>query len=78
MRAFALVLAALFALAVPAAAQPTREGTELDRIAPDYVMLALRIGEHEPGYIDAYYGPPDFQARARIGSYTLSGFSSGR
>ena len=73
MRAFALALALMLAFAAvrPAAAQPTNEGAKLDRIAPDYVLLALRIGEHEPGYIDAYYGPPEYQARARKDKGTI-------
>jgi hypothetical protein len=37
----------------------------LDAIARDYVLLSLTIGEKEAGYIDAYYGPPELQARAR-------------
>ena len=30
----------------------------LDAVARDYVALTLEIGEREPGYVDAYYGPP--------------------
>ncbi|MEO9599856.1 hypothetical protein [Parasphingorhabdus sp.] len=29
----------------------------LDKIASDYVQLTLALGEKEPGYVDAYYGP---------------------
>jgi hypothetical protein len=29
-------------------------------IAQDYVQLALAIGQHIPGYVDAYYGPPEW------------------
>ncbi len=29
----------------------------LDQVAERYVKLILAIGEHEPGYVDAYYGP---------------------
>ena len=36
----------------------------LDAVARDYVLLSLTIGEKEEGYIDAYYGPPELQARA--------------
>ena len=42
---------------------PCRHG--LDAIARDYVLLSLTIGEKEEGYIDAYYGPPELQARAK-------------
>ena len=45
--------------------QPARSQDSLDAIARDYVLLSLTIGEKEEGYIDAYYGPPEFQARAK-------------
>lgn len=40
-------------------------GESLDSIARDYVKLQLAIGEKEEGYIDAYYGPPQWQAEAK-------------
>ncbi|MGB5725308.1 MAG: hypothetical protein WBM39_12940, partial [Parasphingorhabdus sp.] len=30
---------------------------DLRSIASDYVKLTLALGEQEPGYVDAYYGP---------------------
>ncbi|WP_338426531.1 hypothetical protein [Sphingopyxis kveilinensis] len=36
----------------------------LDKIAASYLRLSLEIGTHEPGYIDAYYGPPELKAAA--------------
>lgn len=33
-------------------------------IAPAHVQLALAIGQHIPDYIDAYYGPPEWQRQA--------------
>ena len=46
---------------VPAASgqgdDPQAAGT-LDRIAEDYVHLVLAMNEHDPGYVDAYTGPP--------------------
>ncbi|MGH6632722.1 MAG: hypothetical protein ACREB0_05125, partial [Sphingopyxis sp.] len=36
----------------------------LDDIAAAYLKLSLEIGTHEPGYIDAYYGPPELQKAA--------------
>lgn len=36
----------------------------LDAIAAAYLWLSLEIGTHEPGYIDAYYGPPELQKAA--------------
>jgi len=42
--------------AVQAAAEAT-----LANIAERYVKLVLAVGEHEPGYVDAYYGPNEWQ-----------------
>jgi len=46
-------------------------GESLDAIARDYVKLQLAIGEKEEGYIDAYYGPPEWQAEAKTKAATL-------
>jgi hypothetical protein len=57
------VLAATLALS--ACATVPERSDSLDAIARDYVLLQLTIGEKEAGYIDAYYGPEEIQARAR-------------
>lgn len=44
---------------------PTPEGESLDAIAGDYVRLVLALGEHDPGYVDAYYGPSLWQEMVR-------------
>ncbi|HRO32559.1 MAG TPA: hypothetical protein PLQ03_04025 [Brevundimonas sp.] len=62
----ALVLSVVMLLAACAAtprAAATPDG--LDAIARDYVGLILEIGEHEDGYVDAYYGPPEWAAAAK-------------
>ena len=33
----------------------------LDQIAEAYVKLVLSVGMHDDCYVDAYYGPPDWQ-----------------
>ncbi|HEY4545833.1 MAG TPA: hypothetical protein VIG90_05345 [Pedomonas sp.] len=40
-------------------------GASLDTIAQDYIRLVLEVGEHEPGYVDAYYGPADLATQAK-------------
>ncbi len=40
-------------------------GDSLDEVAADYVQMTLEIGEREPGYVDAYYGPPEWQQAAK-------------
>ena len=42
-----------------------RGGEALGDVAADYVQMTLEIGEREPGYVDAYYGPPEWQAAAK-------------
>ena len=51
------------------AADPS--GDNLDAIARDYVALILEIGEREPGYVDAYYGPAEWQAAATASPRTV-------
>ena len=57
LRQFAIAALLLATAAAPAA--------NLDRIAHDYVSLSLEAGVHEPGYIDAYYGPAALETAAR-------------
>jgi hypothetical protein len=40
-------------------------GDSLDEIATDYVQMTLEIGEREPGYVDAYYGPKEWADAAK-------------
>jgi hypothetical protein len=56
-RAFsALIATSSFVIAQPVATHsPT---PKMDSIAERYVKLALAMGEHDPDYVDAYYGPP--------------------
>lgn len=53
----------LCCLPIAAAAAPPPPAP-LDIIARDYVRLTLEAGVREPGYVDAYYGPPEWQAAA--------------
>ena len=72
MRAFLfslLLLLGACATAPAPAADPS--GDSLDAIARDYVALILEIGEREPGYVDAYYGPAEWQAAASAAPRTV-------
>lgn len=44
----------------------------LDAIARGYVKLSLEAGEREPGYVDAYYGPPAWAAEAKAHPRTIA------
>jgi hypothetical protein len=37
-----------------------------DRIAHDYLLLALRLDQHIPGFVDGFFGPAELKARADI------------
>jgi hypothetical protein len=70
--------AALFSLLMflgACATQPApgadASGDSLDAIARDYVALILEIGEREPGYVDAYYGPAEWQEAAKADPRTV-------
>ena len=41
----------------------TRTVPAPDPIATDYLLLGLRLDQHMPGLVDAYYGPADTKAR---------------
>ena len=45
---------------------PAVGGTRLvptpDPVARDYILLALRLEQHTPGLVDAYFGPADLKA----------------
>lgn len=56
---------------LPGCASMTSAPDTLDRIAVDYVRTQLEIGEREPGYIDAYYGPAEWQAAAKASPRTV-------
>lgn len=42
-----------------------KDANALDAIATDYVKLTLALGEQEAGYVDAYYGPPQWAEAAK-------------
>jgi hypothetical protein len=70
-----MLVALLMSTGLPARAEQTvspgrparKTNTErsMDTIAEDYVRLALALGEHDPLYVDAYYGPAGWQAVAK-------------
>jgi len=37
-----------------------------DPIARDYIVLCLRIDQHVPGFVDAYFGPADLKAKVEL------------
>ncbi len=39
------------------------QATDMDTIADSYVKLVLAVGQHDPDYVDAYYGPAEWKPR---------------
>jgi hypothetical protein len=62
-------------LAAPVAA-PSTEGSaamnpNMNQTAESYVKLVLAVGQHDPFYVDAYYGPPELQKQAEAAKRPL-------
>ncbi len=39
--------------------------TDMNKTAEIYVHVVLGVGEHDPDYVDAYYGPPEWRDQAK-------------
>src|SRR6476646_2286801 len=48
--------------AAPSATPAT--ATSVNKIAEAYVTLVLAMGQHDPDYVDAYYGPPEWKKQS--------------
>ena len=49
-------MAVLLATALGCAPSP-KETTQMQDLAEQYVKLVLAVGQHDPDYVDAFYGP---------------------
>jgi len=67
-----LAILSLTLLAAAAAPRAPAPRNALDAVARDYVGLVLELGERDEGYVDAYYGPPEWRVAARAAPRTLS------
>jgi hypothetical protein len=43
----------------------------MDAVAPRYVKLVLAVGEHDAGYVDAYYGPEEWKGEVSGAAWSL-------
>jgi hypothetical protein len=59
--AFLLLPPLVASTAEGATASPTPATTSVSEIAEAYVKLVLAMGQHDPDYVDAYYGPPEWK-----------------
>lgn len=49
----------------PAGNSENSKVDNMDKIAESYVKLVLAVGQHDDGYVDAYYGPAEWQQQAK-------------
>jgi hypothetical protein len=63
-----LVLAACVAVVMTVRAA---ENESMNALAERYVKLVLAVGQHDPDYVDAYYGPPEWKEEAEERKRTL-------
>jgi len=67
---FTLIVAACFVGSILAqqpsslAARAVDAEAVLNAVAEDYVRLVLAVGQHDPDYVDAYYGPVEWKKAA--------------
>ncbi len=57
-------LIVIAALALLGCTPPAPPAPSLNALAEQYVRASLEMGTHEEGYIDAYYGPPEWKTQA--------------
>lgn len=65
---FVRIAAAALAIGLAAPAS----GASLDAAAERFVRLTLEYGAHEDGYVDAYFGPPEWREAAEADPRSLS------
>src|ERR1700760_4293925 len=53
---------AVLALVTSSFGAPPKE--DMNPIAEKYAHLVLALGQHDPDYVDAFYGPPEWKTQA--------------
>src|SRR5450830_2016606 len=51
--------------------------TDIANVAERYVKLVLAMGQHDASYVDAYYGPPEWQDDAAAQQLDLAAIAAG-
>jgi hypothetical protein len=59
-----LVLTAVVAVTMAVAAARCAQDADMNTLGERYVRLVLALGQHDPDYVDAYYGPPEWRQQA--------------
>ncbi|MFL6514481.1 MAG: hypothetical protein ACJ8M1_05600 [Chthoniobacterales bacterium] len=69
----ALILSIVVACAAAVQlAAPAPVPDPMNQAAEEYVKLALALGQHDPDYVDAYYGPAEWKSQAETNKRPLT------
>src|SRR6185503_18572086 len=69
---FLVLFAALVAGALLSAQTPAPAPDPYRSVAERYVKLVLAVGQHDGDYVDAFYGPPEWQKEAEAAKKPLA------
>lgn len=64
----------MFVASLACAASPSlapAAAPNVNAIAESYVKLVLAMGQHDPDYVDAYYGPPEWKTKTAAAKKSL-------
>ena len=61
MRGLSCLYLAAVVIAAAVVSSCSRPTHAMDSLAEQYVRLTLAVGQHDPDYVDAYYGPPEWK-----------------
>lgn len=68
---YLFLVVGVLACCVAACGKQKSSETSMNAIAASYVKLVLAVGEHDAGYVDAYYGPETWQEQVRAAGMSL-------
>ena len=71
------LLAGLGVVAVLVYPSATGEGTGMNALGERYVRLVLAVGQHDPDYVDAFYGPAEWRTAAEQAKAPLAEIEAG-
>ena len=66
-----VILVVLLSLLLDGCQAVEPQGDPMDEIAESFVKLVLALGQHDADYVDAYFGPEEWQLEARESALAL-------
>jgi hypothetical protein len=68
----------LLTIAIASCALTSHAATKanVNQVAESYVKLVLAMGEHDPDYVDAYYGPPEWKTQVTAEKKSLDAIAA--